>query len=714
MKSKLIVVFTFSFLVFLGFVIWRSGSTIQEDKLNFAQTQGRLQVAATAQALEFRLSQLAQGLVTELKVADPAQNYFAEQGLLKDFVFIGQYSLESASFTRKHFSKENDVASWIPNYGLLALKTFDFKDLRAGSFAFLSLLSPQREPYAMMIFRSLVEDDQVAIAVVKKHTLQSIIDRQKASVNEVYLVNEQGFALAHSTPEYIHSILSEDPLVSQIISGADSGGVSIYRNLRGEDVQSVYDRVPKTNLFLISSVELGTLTAVGQQLQLQLLFVGAGFILIAVGILILVYRPEKILSVISTETAKVQTVKSMETQKLYLSKDFAKSVVHEFRGSVSNLISNSKVLSQSGISSDLKYNVERIQSHAQKLNLALQKLTEFAGIDKSEPVSVKLNELVQKSLQRLDGKIKSQKIQLQTKLLDVPNLAWPEGHLLNAFESLIQNSIDAMNRVAVKNLVVGIEKSSGKWVITISDTGEGISKNNLQKIYDPFFSTRSGTHHSGLGLTRSLGIVNECGGDIEVQSEEGKGTTVKVFLPEAGLQAEAKPSAVAAVSSKINVEAVKEESKVAPTDHVMTAPKAKPPVEKQAVEESLGFNLDFLAPLTGTEKPSASKEVIPSKLELSDVPLLTDRTIENMIDENIEFPADPIEIETKDDSEYLTAPAAPAVVQVDVPKVPMAQFSKPVPSSKVDKPKPRASKTADLDLTGVQLPKAGEALPGDI
>lgn len=729
MKSKLIVVFTFSFLFFLGFVIWQSGSTIQEDKLNFAQSQGRLQISATSQAVEYKLSQLGQGLVTELKVREPSETYFNEQGLLKDFVFIGQYSLDSASFSRKHFSKDNDVSAWMPNYGILALKTFDFKDLRSGSYSFVSLLSPKRESFAMMVYRSLTDEDQVSVGVLKKHTLQSIIDRQKASLTEFYLVNQQGFALAHSTPEYINSMLSEDPLVSKIVSGVDSGGTSVYRNLRGEEVQSVYDRIPKTNLYLISSVELNALTAVGQELQLQLLFVGAGFILIAVGVLILVYRPEKILSVITTENAKVQTVKSMENQKLHLSKDFAKSVVHEFRSSVSNLLSNAKVLSQSGLSSDLKYNVERIETHARKMNQALQKLNEFAGLEKSDPSPAKLSELLQKSLQRLDSKIKAQKIQVQSQISETPSLPWPESHLLNAFESILQNSIEAMNRVAQKNLTVSLGKGQGRWVLSITDSGEGISKANLQKVYDPFFSTRSGSQHSGLGLTRSLGIINECNGDLEITSEEGKGTTVKILLPENGvvaeqgakktpdmnlpLPADVEPLIASSLPTPKKSEEIK--SKELKIESRMETTMKQQPAPTQQIEgslDSLNFNLDFLNSSQGIEK----KESGSVDVKLSDVPLLTDRTIENMIDENIEFPADPndpIEIEkAKNDASYLTAPIK-KTISIEVPQVPVGQFSKSNPSSKVDKPKPRSNKNSDIDLSGVILPKAGEALPGD-
>ncbi|MCX5657116.1 MAG: ATP-binding protein, partial [Candidatus Omnitrophica bacterium] len=68
-------------------------------------------------------------------------------------------------------------------------------------------------------------------------------------------------------------------------------------------------------------------------------------------------------------------------------------------------------------------------------------------------------------------------------------------------------------------------------VIEITDTGEGISKGVLPKIFDPFYTTKKDKRGTGLGLYISKMIVNNHGGDIIVESEKNKGTTVKIILP---------------------------------------------------------------------------------------------------------------------------------------------------------------------------------------
>jgi two-component system NtrC family sensor kinase len=68
-------------------------------------------------------------------------------------------------------------------------------------------------------------------------------------------------------------------------------------------------------------------------------------------------------------------------------------------------------------------------------------------------------------------------------------------------------------------------------VLAVSDNGEGIPPENLSKIFDPFFTTKSDGKGVGLGLAVSYGIIQAHGGDIEVKSAVGQGTTFTVSLP---------------------------------------------------------------------------------------------------------------------------------------------------------------------------------------
>jgi signal transduction histidine kinase len=92
--------------------------------------------------------------------------------------------------------------------------------------------------------------------------------------------------------------------------------------------------------------------------------------------------------------------------------------------------------------------------------------------------------------------------------------------------------LNAIHAITPPGRIEVLTRQIGKDVeIVFSDTGSGIPEEHLHKIFDPFFTTKDTSRGTGLGLAVSYGIMKKHGGDIEVISEMGKGTTFTVRLP---------------------------------------------------------------------------------------------------------------------------------------------------------------------------------------
>lgn len=91
-------------------------------------------------------------------------------------------------------------------------------------------------------------------------------------------------------------------------------------------------------------------------------------------------------------------------------------------------------------------------------------------------------------------------------------------------------AIEGEGEITIETGTVG----SDKVFVIIRDSGKGMAQSTIDQIFDPFFTTKSLGKGTGLGLSISYGIVEKHGGEIQVESELGKGTQFKIILPVAG------------------------------------------------------------------------------------------------------------------------------------------------------------------------------------
>ncbi len=142
-----------------------------------------------------------------------------------------------------------------------------------------------------------------------------------------------------------------------------------------------------------------------------------------------------------------------------------------------------------------------------------------------------INLTIEKVLELFEDELAERNIKVNTYFNNlIPKIKYDEYHIKEVIINVIKNAIDAMPNGGQLSIKTNIIENAKQWVSTeIQDTGEGITKADISKIFEPFFSTKVGG--TGLGLAISQNIIYKHKGKMKIESKRGKGTLVKILLP---------------------------------------------------------------------------------------------------------------------------------------------------------------------------------------
>jgi len=126
-------------------------------------------------------------------------------------------------------------------------------------------------------------------------------------------------------------------------------------------------------------------------------------------------------------------------------------------------------------------------------------------------------------------KLEDNDILLEEHLTDSGKVLANRDKLKQVFLNLVKNAEEAISDDG--KIIIETSREDGRIYVSVTDTGMGIKAEDIGRVFDPFFTTK-GVKGFGLGLSVTYGIIKNFGGDIEVQSEAGKGTTFKLMLPD--------------------------------------------------------------------------------------------------------------------------------------------------------------------------------------
>lgn len=250
-----------------------------------------------------------------------------------------------------------------------------------------------------------------------------------------------------------------------------------------------------------------------------------------------------VIEVVHDITEKMEQEKQfLQSQKMEAVGQLAGGIAHNFNNSLSVIMGFASLV-RNGMAKDdpLRSYIERILEASENAAKLTRNILAFSRKQNAKMAPMKVNEIVSTTLKLL-GRIIGEHIQLNVMLSDDDPLVMAEtGQIQQVIMNLVTNARDAMaggGKISIVVSRVEITKETeylkpGTHVrIDVTDTGHGMSDLTKMKIFEPFFTTKEAGKGTGLGLFMVYGIVRQHGGHIEVDSNLGRGTTFKIYLPE--------------------------------------------------------------------------------------------------------------------------------------------------------------------------------------
>ncbi len=251
---------------------------------------------------------------------------------------------------------------------------------------------------------------------------------------------------------------------------------------------------------------------------------------------------------VAEERAQSQQ-KMIRAEKLGTVGTLAAGVAHEI-GTPLGIISGRAelLLSQTpaGTSSDgTRKSLSSILAQVDKVSTIIRQLLDFARVRPIEADAVTPAAALAHAASLLDHRFVQAKVTLTVDApADLPAVAADPGQLEQVLVNLLLNACDACAHGAPRSghaVIACAERVGERMAFEIRDDGEGIPPENLASVLDPFFTTKKRGQGTGLGLTIAADIVRNHGGQLEIESTVGVGTTVRVLLPLAQAQKDVSP-----------------------------------------------------------------------------------------------------------------------------------------------------------------------------
>ncbi|HET9551808.1 MAG TPA: ATP-binding protein [Anaeromyxobacteraceae bacterium] len=227
----------------------------------------------------------------------------------------------------------------------------------------------------------------------------------------------------------------------------------------------------------------------------------------------------------------------VRTEKLASLGKLASSIAHEINNPISGIMTFARLIARTleheGLDDAARRATVRhlalVEREAERCSDIVRNLLDFAHDRALAAAPLSPNAVVEDAILLVANQLRIQGIMLEKRLGEVPHTLGDFGLLRQACVNVLMNACEAMPHGGTLRVATALVDEGRAVEVAFQDTGPGIPKEKLARVFDPFFSTKE--HGTGLGLSVVYGVAARHGGTVEIRSEPGQGTWVGLRLP---------------------------------------------------------------------------------------------------------------------------------------------------------------------------------------
>lgn len=226
----------------------------------------------------------------------------------------------------------------------------------------------------------------------------------------------------------------------------------------------------------------------------------------------------------SKKRIEEETIKTFHASRLSSLGEMASGVAHEINNPLTIIqgFSHSILVKENNLDLNVKSKLTKIHAASERIAKIVKSMKLISSRnDNLEHESVRIDKILEISVDLFEERIRAERIHFQIINPNNPNVYCNPLQISQILINLLNNSLDALNNIEEKNLLIHIEQNHSFVEVRVINSGKPLTKEFAQKIFEPFFSTKSFGKGTGLGLSISQTLANNNGGSLNYEPYEG-------------------------------------------------------------------------------------------------------------------------------------------------------------------------------------------------